>query len=104
MGTAETSAPDALLTIPQAAEYLNCSIETIRRRIRLGQLSACRTGPRLIRIKRYDLDAHAAPIARTPATDLEEHIRRVVDAAPVLSNEQRTRLAALFAPAGGGRR
>lgn len=32
------------------------------------------------------------------AANLEEHIRRVVDAAPALSSEQRDRLAALLRP------
>ena len=37
------------------------------------------------------------------AIALEEHIRKVVDAAPPLTDDQRARLAALLAPGGGQR-
>lgn len=43
------------LTIQQAAEYLNCSVPTIYRRIRSGDLPAYKSG-KLTRIKRDDLD------------------------------------------------
>lgn len=34
------------------------------------------------------------------ATELAEHVRRIVDQAPPLTNEQRNRIAALLRPAG----
>jgi hypothetical protein len=36
------------------------------------------------------------------AASLAEHIRKVVDSAPPLSDQQRARLAALLHPSGGG--
>jgi hypothetical protein len=38
------------------------------------------------------------------AAELAEHIQKVVDAAPPLTAEQRSRLAALLQPVGGGDR
>jgi len=54
-------------TIDQAAEYLNTSRQTIRRRIADGTLKAYRFG-REIRIKLDDLDAMLEPIAEGEAT------------------------------------
>lgn len=44
------------LTVKQAAEFLQCSAPTIRRRIADGSLKVMRSG-RLIRIARADLEA-----------------------------------------------
>lgn len=46
---------DALLTIKEAAEYVDVSVGTIRNRIRGGWLHAGRNG-NVIRIKKSDLD------------------------------------------------
>ena len=40
----------AQLTIPDVAQALNCSPDTVRRMIARGELRAYRYGPRLIRI------------------------------------------------------
>jgi excisionase family DNA binding protein len=45
------------VTIAQAAEILNQSVKTVRRRISDGTLPAYRVGPRLIRVRVEDLDA-----------------------------------------------
>ena len=50
------------LTIAQAADELGVSVKTIRRRIADGSLPAHRLGPRLIRIRRIDLDRFAMPV------------------------------------------
>lgn len=45
------------VSIAEAAEYLGVSPKTIRRYIAAGRLTGYRTGPRLIRVDRNDLDA-----------------------------------------------
>jgi excisionase family DNA binding protein len=50
-----------LLTIRHAAEYWGCSETTVRNRIKEGLLKAVRMGPRMIRIRREDLDAILQP-------------------------------------------
>lgn len=49
----------AKVTIQRAAEYLDVTDKTIRRRIADGTLKAHRVGPRLIRIERDSLVALA---------------------------------------------
>lgn len=53
------------LSPAEAAEYLGVDDSTIRRWIRRGILAAERKGPRLIQIKRSDLDAVSKPIEAT---------------------------------------
>jgi len=50
-----------LLTIRQVSEYLGCSETTIRNHAKEGSLKAVRMGPRMIRIRREDLDAILQP-------------------------------------------
>ena len=50
-----------LLTIRQVAEYLGCSETTVRNRTKEGSLKAVRMGPRMIRIRRQDLEALLQP-------------------------------------------
>jgi len=47
---------DELLTIGEAAEVVGVHPSTIRRRIEKGKLIAFRVGPRLIRVRRSDLE------------------------------------------------
>lgn len=54
-----------LVTVREAATYLNCSTDTIRRMIERGELPAWRYGPRIIRIDRSDVDRLRHPV--TPA-------------------------------------
>ena len=50
---------DPLLTIREAAERLGVSIETVRRRIKAGELRVIRDG-RIIRIHPDDLESYIA--------------------------------------------
>lgn len=51
-------APPRLLTVPQAADYLQVSIDTIRRWCRTGALRCIALGDRAgYRIRQEDLDA-----------------------------------------------
>ena len=50
-----------LLNVKQASEYLGCSCNTVRNMIRREELSAVRLGPRMVRIRRDDLDAILKP-------------------------------------------
>lgn len=54
------------VTLAQAAEILNQSVKTLRRRISDGSLPAYRFGPRSIRVRVEDLEAscHRIPSAR----------------------------------------
>jgi excisionase family DNA binding protein len=53
--------PDQLLPLQQAAEETACSVSTLRNLISRGDLPALRFGPRLIRVRRRDLDAVLKP-------------------------------------------
>ena len=53
--------PSQLLTPQQAAEERSCSVSTIRNLIARGDLTAYRFGPRLIRVRRQDLEALLKP-------------------------------------------
>lgn len=53
---------EGLLTIAQAAEWLGCRADTIRRMIARGELLATRYGPRMIRIHPDDLRAMGEPV------------------------------------------
>jgi len=53
--------PDQLLPLQQVAEETACSVSTLRNLISRGDLPALRFGPRLIRVRRRDLDAVLKP-------------------------------------------
>jgi excisionase family DNA binding protein len=56
---------ERLLTLPDAAEQLACSLATLKRRIRAGQLPVFRDG-RLIRVRQQDLDHYIQRRIRLP--------------------------------------
>lgn len=63
---------DRLLTLGDVADYLGCSVRTVKRRVRAGGLPAYRDG-RLVRVREADLAryvaervARAAPAAIRP--------------------------------------
>jgi excisionase family DNA binding protein len=49
-------------SIGQTAEFLNIDPKTVRRYIAQGRLTACRIGPRLIRVDRQSVLDLARPI------------------------------------------
>ena len=51
------SESEPLLTVPQAAEYLQVSDRTIWRYIEIGQIEAKRLGPRMVRISKAAIEA-----------------------------------------------
>ena len=53
--------PSQLLPLQQAADESACSVSTIRNLIARGELTAYRFGPRLIRVRRQDLEALLQP-------------------------------------------
>lgn len=50
-----------LLNIQQAAEILGCSPNTVRNLVLRNELSALRVGPRMVRIRRGDLETLMRP-------------------------------------------
>lgn len=55
-------------SLQQAARLYGVSVDTLRRRIRHGQLRASRLGQRLIRARTADLDALFRPIPTARST------------------------------------
>jgi excisionase family DNA binding protein len=53
--------PSQLLPLRQAAQESACSVGTIRNLVARGDLAAYRFGPRLIRVRRQDLEALLQP-------------------------------------------
>ncbi|MFV0634630.1 excisionase family DNA-binding protein [Demequina sp.] len=51
-------------SIAEASDYLGCSQDTTRRMIARGEIKAYRVGPRLIRIRRHDLERALKPVTR----------------------------------------
>lgn len=60
------SNPAFMLKVADAAEYVGVTTKTIRRWISSGHLPASRLGPKLIRIRRADLDACLGVIEPAP--------------------------------------
>lgn len=50
------------ITLAEAAEHLGVSSRTVRRYITEGRLAGYRVGPRLVKVKRVDLDDLMRPI------------------------------------------
>ena len=53
--------PSQLLPLQQAAEETSCSVSTLRNLIARGDLPAYRFGPRMVRIRRQDLEGLLKP-------------------------------------------
>jgi excisionase family DNA binding protein len=49
--------PRELLMLAQGASEIGCSVDTLRRYISQGRISAIRVGPKGVRIERAELDA-----------------------------------------------
>lgn len=110
---APTALPDGeWLTLQVVAAHLRVTEEFLRREIAEGRLPGYRVGTRMIRLRRDDVEALVRPIAtaepptgtRVPSDEemdklapgWREDVRRVVDAAPPLTDRQRTELALLL--------
>jgi excisionase family DNA binding protein len=59
---------DRLLTLSQAADALNCSTSTLKRRVASGELIVFRDGRRLVRVREADLRRYIAEHLSRPAT------------------------------------
>ena len=59
--TSQTTYLHEMLPLQQAAEEAACSVSTLRNLIARGDLTAYRFGPRMIRIRRQDLEALLQP-------------------------------------------
>ncbi len=66
MSTIDSIKPGAFISMTQAAEMLNISVPTLRRRIAAGELPAFRSGRRIIRIRISDLEKI---LRRVPSVD-----------------------------------
>ena|GEM_PF-1752630 len=111
---------DARWSIRETAQYVGVDEKTVRRWIANGRLTGYRMGPRLVRLDPVEVRALGRPIhkpsltmtaespadeggvqgsdplSEDPATQLGDYIRRLVDAAPPLTDAQRSRLALLL--------
>lgn len=63
------SPKDSLWSIADAAEYLGCSTDTIRRMISRGELKAYRYAQRLIRIDPHEVESKRQPVISVAALD-----------------------------------
>lgn len=93
------------ITIPEAAERLNVSTQTIRRRITDGTIEGKRFGPRLIRVNGDNLGEYGQPLqyvdpeapelspAEIRVKELEQMLLDMKKAAPN-TDERRVRIAA----------
>jgi len=80
-------------TLAEAAARCGVSPDTVRRRVRTGKLVGYRIGRRL----RVDLDEAETAFRPVATVDTAEHIRRLVEAAPPLTPEQRAKITQLLA-------
>ena len=56
MSVIESTKPGAFISLSAAADMLDISVHTLRRRIAAGELAAFRTGRRIIRVRVRDLE------------------------------------------------
>lgn len=88
----------------EAAAYIGVTPRTIRKMVADGRITAYRNGSRILRVDLNELDAamtrvrRPQPAAETLETRAAEYIRKLLDQAPPLTDDQRTRLAELLAP------
>jgi excisionase family DNA binding protein len=59
----KTKADDKLVSIAEAATYLDVNERTIRNMLTDGRLKAYKLGPRIVRIRLSDIDAALEPYA-----------------------------------------
>lgn len=92
-----TTAPTSprLVSTETAAVYAGCSRSTIVRRLRSGELTEHRFGPRTIRVDLNELD-NLASIKLANASEIDGYISDLVSGWPPLTAEQKERLALLL--------
>jgi len=93
----ESTGNTGFISLQQAAALGYGGYSTLRKHIADGRLPAVRVGRR-VKVHRKDLDALAIPTAVSPNT-LDDAVLRAVQAAPHLTDEQRSKLRAVL---GGG--
>ncbi|MEU3981779.1 helix-turn-helix domain-containing protein [Streptomyces sp. NPDC026672] len=89
--------PDDLIGPGRAAEILHVNPLTIQRMVKRGELTGYRVTSGLTKVSEAEVRAHIKTTAPT-VTELDAHVRRIVDAAPALTPDQLGRLRALLAP------
>ena len=62
MSTIESTKPGAFISLSAAADILGISVHTLRRRIAVGELPAFRSGKRIIRIRKTDIETILRPV------------------------------------------
>jgi len=61
-----------IISLQVAARIYGCTVATIRTFVAEGLLPGYRIGPRMIRVKRSDVDALMSPVPTRPQTDATE--------------------------------
>ena len=56
MSSEQTTTGDQKLSVTQVADEIGCHPNTVWNHIKRGQLAAVRFGPRVVRVRRSDLD------------------------------------------------
>lgn len=100
---AAVSDSDEFITQQQAARIIQVNVRTIRAMIEREELPAYRLGNRVVRIRRSDLDRVLTPMGRSTTEHIQDAVRKVIAAAPTMSDEQRSRITSLLQAGGGAR-
>lgn len=90
--------PSDLIGPSEAAAILHVTDKTVRAMIRRGELTGYRVTNGLTRVSEAAVRGHVR-VSEGGRPDLDGYIRRIVDAAAVLTPEQLEKLRALLAPA-----
>lgn len=98
MSPNEVLAHKQALDLVRAAEYLGVSVQSVRRRIKSGDLPAHRVGPRSVRVYVDDLDKLRRPI--TSDAQLAQRAARIVASWADPSDEQLAQIASILRAGG----
>ena len=87
--------PGKLISIREVCDHYGLSDKTIRRKIKTGDLTAYRVGPRLLKL---DAEQVQAALLRRPANanDIASAVDKVLAGWPELTDAQLDRVAALL--------
>jgi hypothetical protein len=90
--------------VRQAAAQVPCNPKLLYAKVANGEVRAIRLGPKAIRVRQSDLNAFIAARGTIPDPSSEyDYIERLLTTAPPLTEEQRSKLAALLRPGRRGR-